>query len=733
MLIDETCQRYENIQHTKPIAYAELLDRRAYVRGRWGDYLDSQSRNEPDEILVRKLRDEACRYWQEAVEVHEHCIDVLRSSERFASPIQRSHIRFKRARLLNDLAYYRRCVGLLEEARQAMWECLELKEVGLAWTNSLAVSYGDYGQLLGQLGQYQDAVPYANRALQIVQKIIDDGDISALPEKGMQLIDKGKLLLQLGHLDEAKALFKEGITLVENSNTSRRVYKDHAEEGLRLIEAWHKANPRHQLDWRWYPRYHELVTYDDITWLTQAGPFTEAEKQEWERLIEQREDPEVAQRMSAITAQSRKREVALSLKEQREPRFHYPLIPYKEVQSRLADLSLLRAEIEQHEPNAIVRRFYLGAIDERLDELKLVDATYRGNDDDFWLYSQRLAEKTTLLEMQIALSQLHHRIEQGRKYIHTRELSNSILQQLQQWHLMPLIHGFEPSGCERKAMISTDQSSTTDSIQSMFPDHVVQNFFEEVLKNYQFNWTVVIDPAATSERVDLNNRRLILTDRPMSSTKIREILAHEIEIHVFRSSSGAKSPLAILSSGLQGYLNTEEGLATYYAAEAIRQGSGSEPKSKIWIGTLACGLASGLACSPLSFRELFLFVESISLLTDLLDRRDIPFTQLQEKARKYAENRCLRTYRGVTNLEHRGICSNKDTYYLRGFLEVCQELEREPEIFDRLMVGSVGLHHLTDLTELGIRNPGVVHKHLATDPKLEDYIAQFASQNSCKT
>jgi transcriptional regulator with XRE-family HTH domain len=728
-LIDEACRRYEDLQYTKPITYAELLDRRAYVLGRWGDHQDAQSRKELDKTSAKKLQEEAHHYWQEAVEVHQQCIDMLRRSERFSSPVEQSHIRFKRARLLNDLAYYRRCIGLLEEAKQAMGECLKLKEVGFAWTNSLAVSYGDYGQLLGQLGHYQDAVAYADHALQIVQKIIDDGDTSAMQEKGMQLVDKGKLLLLLGHLDEAKALFKEGIELVEG--TSRSVYKDHAEEGLQLIEAWHRENPRHQLDWRWYLRYHQLVSYDDITWLTQAGPFTEAERQEWEKLIEQREDAGVAKRMSAIVVQSRKREVALSLEEQREPRFHYPLIPYEEVQSRLAGLSLLRAEIEQHEPNIIVRRLYLDAIDERLDELKLVDATYRGNDEDFWLYSQRLAEKTTLLEMQIALSQLLHRVEQGSKYTHTQELSNSILQKLQQWHLMPLVHDFEASGCEHRAMVSTDQPlSTADPVRQMFPDHVVQSFFEEVFKNYQFNWTVVIDSAATSERVDLNRRRLILTDKPMSSTKIRELLAHEIEIHVFRSSSGARSSLAILSSGLQGYLDTEEGLATFYTAEATRQGSGIEPKPKLWIGTLACGLASGVACSPLSFRELFPFVESVSLLVDLLDRREVPLTQLQEKAQRYAENRCLRTYRGVTHLERRGICSNKDTYYLRGFLKACRELERDPGLFDQLMVGSLGLHHLADLGELGITKSGVVHKHLATDPELDNYIiTKFAHQD----
>lgn len=727
-VIDEACRRYEDLQYTKPITYAELLDRRAYVLGRWGDFKDGQSKKEQDKIAVKNLQEEAHHYWQEAVEVHQQCIDMLRKSERFSSPIQQSHIRFKRARLLNDLAYYRRCIGLLEEARQAMEECLKLKEAGLAWTNSLAVSYGDYGQLLGQLGHYQDALIYSDRAFQVVQKNIDNGDTSAQQEKGMQLVDKGKLLLLLGRLDEAKELFTEGISLVED--TARSIYKDHAEEGLQIIEAWHRENPRHQLDWRWYPEYHQLVSYDDITWLTQAGPFSDQERQEWESLIDRRENVEVSKRMSAIVVQSRKRELAKSLEEQREPSFHYPLIPYQEVQSRLADLLLLQTEIERNEPNILVRRLYKDAIEERINELKLVIATYKGDDDVFWIHSQQLAEKPTLVEMQIALSQLLFRVRQGGGYTYTQELSDIILQKLEQWQLTPLVYSFEASGCERKAMVSMEQHGpTTNTVQQMFPDYVTQNFFEAVFRDYQFNWTVVVDPAATSERVDLNRHRLVLTGKPMSSVKIRELLAHEIEIHVFRSSSGAKSPLAILSSGLQGYLDTEEGVATSYVEQAIRQGLGIEPKPKLWIGTLACGLASGVGCSPLSFRELLLFIESVSLLVDLLDRNEVPLTQLQEKARRYAENRCLRTYRGVTNLERRGICSNKDTYYLRGFLKVCQELERDPRIFDKLMIGSVGLHHLADLAELGITKPSVAHKHLGADPELDKYIAQFANQD----
>ena len=87
----------------------------------------------------------------------------------------------------------------------------------------------------------------------------------------------------------------------------------------------------------------------------------------------------------------------------------------------------------------------------------------------------------------------------------------------------------------------------------------------------------------------------------MSITKVRELLAHEIEVHAFRSSAGARSSLAILSSGLQGYLDIEEGLAISYADEAIRQGSGIEPKPRVvdWNACLRISIGSSLLTTDL--------------------------------------------------------------------------------------------------------------------------------------
>ena len=736
-VIHALCEQYHPVQACDPLTYTELSDQRAYVLGRWGDYQDGLVKQDPEGDQAARLRAASLVHWQEAADIHQLCAEELFRHERFASRLQQSRIRFKRARLLHDLAYYRRCAGQLEQAKLAMEACLALKEAkdaSYSGKNSLAGSYGDYGQLLSQLGSYQDALWYSDRALLLVQQLLDEGDCSVVKQQGMLLVEKGKVLLLLGRLEEAKALFLEGSRLV--AGTARDVYTEHAAEGLRQIEMWHAQNPRHQLDWRWYPRYHDLVVYDDIAWLAQAGPFLPEEQAEWEALIPRRGDPAVDSRLSALLVQSRRREIAASLAEPRiheqeqEPHFHYPLIPLQEVRERRAGFEQLQAEIEHQEPNLVVRRLYLQTIDERLAELRLVEATYQGNDQQVWEQSKRLAASATVQELQIALSLLVRRIEQGQQHAQARLCSESLRQMLKRWQLLPFAQHVASDACTQKAMSGASQFAPDSAeAQTWFEPPTVQAFFADIFRTYQFPWSVQMDEAATSARVDLDQSRLILPYKPMSLGKIRELLAHEVETHAFRSVSGAQSPLGLLSSGLGDFLPTEEGLASLYVQETIQRSTGAEPKPKMWVGTLACGLAAGVACPPLSFRELLLFIEQVSLLTDLLDGKELT-PQLQEKTRRYAENRCLRTFRGVTHLAERGVCSNKDTYYLRGFLTVCRELESDPSAFERLMVGSVGIHHLADLAELGIGTPEIVHKHLATDPDLEKYITQFANQPS---
>jgi hypothetical protein len=123
---------------------------------------------------------------------------------------------------------------------------------------------------------------------------------------------------------------------------------------------------------------------------------------------------------------------------------------------------------------------------------------------------------------------------------------------------------------------------------------------------------------------------------------------------------------------------------------------------------------------------LLTFLESVNMLRGLLAGKGLTLAEIGEDARKNAQSRCLRTWRGVSQLSPPGICSAKDSVYLRGYLTVTQALKEGKATFERLMVGAAGVHHLDDLRELGIVEPAIVHQRFATDPELESCIEQFA-------
>lgn len=712
-LINSHYLHYESLRESDLIVFIEFLERRAYVLGRWGDAKDAEG-----------LKEEATYLRQACVDENLECLALLGQCESSASPLQMSYILFKRARHLNDIACYQHSLGHFEEERQALKECLDIKERGLTLPGSLAVSYGNYSQLLGELGLFQEALIYSNRALQIVQKMLDAGLSSFSKEKGMHLIDRGKLLLLLGCLDEAKACFEEGLSLVEG--TSRRYSVASAKSGLQLIERQYQENPHRYLDWQWFPRYLQLASYSDVSWLAQAGPFTDEEQQEWDALFHQNGNEAASKRLAALIVTSRKRELDVSLREQREPCFHYPRIPHDEVHSKIVGFTQLRTDIEQNEPNVIVRCLYVAAIDELLNELLMIAAVGRQDDESFWTFNQRLNPTPTIPEMQIAVRDIGRLLKKGLKLDNTKDLAKQLIQQVSQWAIDPMNIPYTQEEREQEALRNREGPPLIiDDPQRLFSPETVRRFFVDVFQRYQFPWAIELDPATNHAHVSQSLKQLILpADKRMSSEKIRQLLGHEIETHVFRAVSGEKSTLALLSIGLAGYLETEEGLAIYYT-QKVDKYTGSTKAEKSWIGTLATGLAAGVISKPYTFQELRLFLESVNILQGLLTENDSPLTQIREEARRNAQNRCLRTWRGVTDLTKRSICSTKDNVYLRGYLAVCEVLEKDSAMFQRLMAGSVGLQHLPDLAELGIVTPHVKHLQLATDPDLDVYIARF--------
>ena len=162
-------------------------------------------------------------------------------------------------------------------------------------------------------------------------------------------------------------------------------------------------NPSAQLDARWFKVYQPIVSFDLFTWLAHAGPFTDDEQREWDQLFG-RKDDEARKRMATMMATSRDRELALALEEQREPLLLYPAIAIDTIRQCIKDLQQLAWEIYTAEQNRVVQRLYLDAIEEQLDVLLMVEATYYGDANAFAYYNYSVYPVPSTWEMDVAVN-----------------------------------------------------------------------------------------------------------------------------------------------------------------------------------------------------------------------------------------------------------------------------------------------------------------------------------------
>src|SRR5438128_4725132 len=124
-------------------------------------------------------------------------------------------------------------------------------------------------------------------------------------------------------------------------------------------------------------------------------------------------DEATKERLGEILYQARQREIEAALSEQREPQLSYPALVIDEVQEHITGLEALQAEIEREEPNPIMRRLYRDAIEEELDFLLLIKATYGGDTRQYWERSLRLHPIPTAEEMQYTLDRVRFYVQQG--------------------------------------------------------------------------------------------------------------------------------------------------------------------------------------------------------------------------------------------------------------------------------------------------------------------------------
>ena len=210
--------------------------------------------------------------------------------------------------------------------------------------------------------------------------------------------------------------------------------------------------------------------------------------------------------------------------------------------------------------------------------------------------------------------------------------------------------------------------------------------FEQKLHSYGLtHWIISFrDTAAARISVSPNEQTIwILSSAQFSPKDVARLLAHEIDTHVLRAANGALQPYyKVLATGLQNYIETEEGIATLN--ESLNETLDVETLRTYALRTLAVAWSQ-----QASFYATYL-----------------KLTQYAEPSPAY--DLALRVKRGLGDTTQPGGFP-KDYLYFSGY-EKLQEYYTKQNDLSLLYVGKVGLNDLAYIAQLvteGLIEPAV--------------------------
>lgn len=183
------------------------------------------------------------------------------------------------------------------------------------------------------------------------------------------------------------------------------------------------------------------------------------------------------------------------------------------------------------------------------------------------------------------------------------------------------------------------------------------------------DWSVVIDKNKTVMSVSQKEKNIYVpgTDRKININRIKSLIRHEIGTHVQRRLNGERSNLLLLATGVDRYNPGEEAAATYneQKTEGFREFAGADRY-------LSIGLVKGMDAAKdkkdkthedyRNFLELYNILNKYYAITQYEKVKDVQ--QAKNKAQVDAFNRCVRTFRGINNLQNKnGYCFSRDMIY----------------------------------------------------------------------
>lgn len=371
-----------------------------------------------------------------------------------------------------------------------------------------------------------------------------------------------------------------------------------------------------------------------------------------------------------------------------EPELVYKDIELVHIDEHLEDIDALQAVVQAYS-DEVVRRAYLPKLEETRAKYELLRAALEGNDRAVIDASVRMYGNPRDDIFHYSQGQLREYMDRVEEVYGTHPVVRSALDTLRPCVASTVLahYSFDLITFPEVRTYDNQPPLTAEQIRTLCEDAFVREGID--------TWQVLID--APGERMTFNTNQdmrtvfipsdgdLLHRKHLLTKERVAAIVAHEIGTHVVRRERGADSPLALLGVGLAGYLKGEEGIATY--AEQVRDGTRHFAGG---LGYLAVGWAVGLDGTPRTFRGLYEVLVPYCIITAvehaMTYQRDIALEAIEQRAKRQAWARCVRTFRGTSGSTP-GACFTKDIVYREGNIAIWELVAKNPSVVDTFSLG----------------------------------------------
>ena len=207
-------------------------------------------------------------------------------------------------------------------------------------------------------------------------------------------------------------------------------------------------------------------------------------------------------------------------------------------------------------------------------------------------------------------------------------------------------------------------------------DEVMKRINQYLAEKKLSRWKIkILDEATAGMQITSNNTILIYKKAKISTNRLKALIAHEIETHIFRMENGRLQQYKLFQQGTAGYLATEEGLSIY-----------NQNKLNLSLG------------------EKF-FTPALNTIAIYLGKK-MPFVELYHHLLKiYAIDKdrawriCLRVKRGLGDTSEPAVFT-KDVVYFTGH-RLIEQLIKDKGINElkKLYVGKISIADLKYITD----------------------------------